>query len=60
MPNKLSRTGKTFCFVPYATNIFYHNTNEQLINEILYRGKISFKMPIVPSEIPNVTHRTST
>ena len=36
MQKKLSRTGqKLFSFVPYATDMFCHNTNEQLIEEIL-------------------------
>ena len=41
MQKKLSRTGqKLFSFVPYATDMFCHNTNEQLIEEIFYREKI--------------------
>ena len=33
---------KLFSFVPYATDMFRQNTNEQLIEEIFYREKISF------------------
>ena len=36
---------KLFSFVPYATDIFCHNTNEQLIEEIFNGEKISFKVP---------------
>ena len=47
MQKKLSRTGqKLFSFVPYATDMFCHNTNEQLIEEIFYGETISFKVPM--------------
>ena len=46
--NKLSSTGakKKFSFAPHATDMFCHNTNEQLIEEIFNGEKISFKVPM--------------
>ena len=35
---------KLFSFVPCATGMFCHNTNEQLIVEIFNGEKISFKV----------------
>ena len=40
------RREKLFSFVSYAIDMFCHNTNEQLIEEILNGDKISFKVPI--------------
>ena len=37
---------KLFSFVPCATDMFWHNTNEQLIEEIFNEEKISFKVPM--------------
>ena len=40
------RREKLFSFVSYATDMFRHNANEQLIEEILNGDKISFKVPM--------------
>ena len=40
------RHKKLLSFVLYATDMFCHNTNEQLIEEILNGDKISFKLPV--------------
>ena len=41
---------KLFIFVPCATDMFCHNTNEQLIEEIFNGEKISFKVPMTRSK----------
>ena len=40
------RHKKLFSFVSYATDMFFYNTNEQLIEEILNGDKMSFKVPM--------------
>ena len=40
------QTVSYFSFVPYATDMFYHNTNVQLIDEIFDGEKIPFKIPM--------------
>ena len=64
--NKLSRTGqKFFSFVPYATYMFCHNTNE-LIDEIFsrylwpgpkkFRFRISWPWRILEKSLDEFTH----